>query len=118
MVCGVTWKGCPCPEADEDRLYPEAERRLRRALPIENAIGNAPPIDVVRRVAAALRVNHECEHDHWNRISNRMGNRANSRTANRTGMIQCEGCDHWIPFVLECTNCRLRLCHRCMRNRL
>lgn len=130
-ICGLRWKSCRCNHWDEDRLLARAEQIVRRevdraeprlpgiAPPIIPAVPEpvaaaeqavtvetvAPVHDyAVRHMAENLRVNHNCETHNWRYIS------ASSR---------CEECHHWMPqFIFDCSQCHLRVCRRCRRNRL
>ena len=99
-LCGVDWKHCPCAQWDDERLEARAEQIVAR----RPAPGTARRAEQVRQEAARLVERHNCVHEHW--------------TYARGG-AQCEECtDHLPRYTMVCDQCRLRVCHRCMQNRL
>ena len=126
-LCAVPWKGCTCPQWDEDRLLSTAEQRVEnrfgaRAVQMRDA---APEMfqQRVQRAAERLRVNHNCDRHTW---------------SYRSGGGRCEECHFMLPrFLLVglrcydivpfgshtfqqkiCRGCSLLACVRCSRNRL
>ncbi|KDQ62734.1 hypothetical protein JAAARDRAFT_121226 [Jaapia argillacea MUCL 33604] len=67
--CGVTWKKCKCLQWDENLLFDRAEEQVQLQYGVPEP--RAPPAQVqvhqqrVRRAAADLRDNHDCQHGDW-----------------------------------------------------
>lgn len=60
--------------------------------------------DRINHIAQDLIENHECDHEHWDRV-------------NESHM--CGFCDEYMPvFIFECNRCHQFACQRCMMNRL
>jgi hypothetical protein len=102
-VCGENWKTCACPQWDEARLVARAQAIVNRE-PRAAAARPAEHAARVAREAENLRDRHNCNHEEW---------------THTIGGGDCEECN-WEAnkFMMVCDQCRLRVCRRCMQNRL
>lgn len=104
-VCRVEWKKCDCAQWDEQRLLERAERDVARqpvAQVPQAVVGGNQAQQVIAR-AQRLRRNQECEHQHFVRVG---------------GVNECDECGRECTcYIHRCSNCRLDLCHVCLRRR-
>lgn len=99
-MCGLPWKTCGCPQWTERHLLARAGDIVDRNP--ELAVGERRR--QVRVLAQELRRQPHCE-EHDFRFNH--------------GEAQCEECRFEAPvFTMVCRACRLRVCRRCMNNRL
>lgn len=101
-MCGADWKTCRCPQWDEARLLARAQDIVNRE-PQAAAAEPAQLADRIAQEAQNQRDNHNCDHEHWERV----------------GPGACEECRWEAPrYTMVCRQCRLQVCRRCMQNRL
>ncbi|KAF2717308.1 hypothetical protein K431DRAFT_233493 [Polychaeton citri CBS 116435] len=95
--CGATWRTCTCLLFDEQRL-------LERAQNVVNRGGRPGGAVAVATMVNHLRDNHECAHDRWERVDE--------------PDCECEECgDVLRDFILQCSQCQVEMCARCVNNR-
>ena len=67
-----------------------------------------PRQERIQRAAEELQENHDCTHEGYNNWLRAF-----------QGNLTCENCFQTLDrYLLECRQCRLRACVRCIRNRL
>jgi len=86
-LCAVPWKGCACPQWDEDRLFATAQQRVENEMGEQERVQIAPAAlqSRVQRRVEDLRVNHHCESHSW---------------TYRHGGGMCEECYFHLPSYL------------------
>lgn len=87
-VCAIPWKGCTCPQWDEERLLITARQRVVNDIGIDAVRESVPAVlaEIVNDRARDLRVNHrDCQSHTW---------------IYRDGANQCEHCLWHAPKFL------------------
>lgn len=105
----MRWKSCLCVRFEERRLLARAEVIVNRNT--NNAYLTEAQRQVrVEHAARQIEATHECDHEgDWRKIN---------RYQTTDGALRCEGCNQDLrDFILECSQCQLRACVRCRRNR-
>jgi len=91
-LCAVPWKGCTCPQWEENRLLETAQQRVANELGARGLRNTAPAalrLQVEERVRT-LRQNHDCEQHTWRY---------------RHGGGRCEECHFNLPQYLLVRRC-------------
>ena len=83
-LCAVPWKGCTCPQWDDDRLLETAQRRVEQEMraPVPEPVYH----ERVRQMANVLRSRHDCDRHRW---------------SNRRGPAECEECHDIMPLFIK-----------------
>lgn len=99
-LCAATWKTCPCPQWNENRLLRRAEEVVAR----EGVVGQRELDHVRADIARQLMDHHHCDPPHWQYIA---------------GPHHCDLCRRIMRrWIFRCHLCYLEVCARCRRNRL
>ncbi|KAF2423376.1 ariadne RING finger [Tothia fuscella] len=108
-LCGVAWKGCTCPQWEEDRLVARAEEVAARQPTPAAAENLQAPQRRAPEIQEQLRENHRCQHSRrFRRLDAPAGQ-----------PFVCEMCScACSKFILECRMCQIAVCERCRLNRV
>lgn len=107
-ICGQKWKTCTCPVWHENRLIIDmANRAANEQMP---RIAN----DAARQLALDRALEDLRQHD---RVCDHADN--GQWEYHDTGELDCEICGYeLLQYIFVCTNCQIRACFRCRRNRM